>query len=484
MRCIYNKKIKNERGSATIEALISFTGFLFVIFTILNIVNFCRVQMLISNAIDTTTKELSQYSYFYEMSGLQKFSKDIADNSAIGANNINDVIGTVDNLYSSLGSVIDNTAEHLTNVQNAVEEGNSVMDSVQNALVGIKNDGTNIETSMNAVMSAFDTVQDNPLLYMKSIVAVAGNEALNLLKSHIIAAPLAKLFTAKHFGATVSEADECLKNLGVVDGIEGMNFKMSTIFSSNEPEDVHIVVYYKLRITQIFGWVTLEVPMCKESVARAWLGGDDVILKVEPVTSASETDNEEETNDETEPESSTEEESNDDNIEEVNIEGSYWHLPEKDEWNFNPKQKAFIDLMMTSKGITQDTAAMYMYGRDKNNHAYGVTYCVDKSNASYIAIEAFSMSYEMIEEKEKQYIESEGAYGYEPGTTTDYTYIVYVPENISDETLSDIKNEVTKELYIPYKESSENKTGLKLNVTIEYVKAGGNYDYRTRGNNQ
>ena len=165
MRRIYNKKIKSERGSATDEALISFTGFMFVIFTNLNIVNFCRVQMLISNAIDTTTKELSQYSYFYEMSGLQKFSKDIADNSTIGANNINDVIGTVDNLYSSLGSAVDNTAEHLTNVQNAVEQGNSVMDSVQNALVGIKNDRKNIETSMNAVMSAFDTVQDNPLLY-------------------------------------------------------------------------------------------------------------------------------------------------------------------------------------------------------------------------------------------------------------------------------------------------------------------------------
>ena len=125
-----------------------------------------------------------------------------------------------------------------------------------------------------------------------------------------------------------------------------------------------------------------------------------------------------------------------------------------------------------------------MYGRDKNNHAYGVTYCVDKSKARHIAVEAFSMSYEMIKMKEDMYIESEGADGYEPGTTKDYTYIVYVPENISDETLSDIQNEVTKELYIPYKESSENKTGLKLNVTIEYVKAGGNYDYRTRGNNQ
>ena len=53
----------NEKGAATIEAVVSFTGFLFVIFTLLNIVNFCRAQMLVSNAVDTVAKELTQYSY-------------------------------------------------------------------------------------------------------------------------------------------------------------------------------------------------------------------------------------------------------------------------------------------------------------------------------------------------------------------------------------------------------------------------------------
>lgn len=52
MKWIRNAR-KNRRGSATIEGVISFTGFLFVIFTLLNIVNFCRAQMLISNAVDS-----------------------------------------------------------------------------------------------------------------------------------------------------------------------------------------------------------------------------------------------------------------------------------------------------------------------------------------------------------------------------------------------------------------------------------------------
>ena len=42
------EKLKEDEASAVVEAVISFTGFLFVIFTRLNVVNLCRAQMLIS----------------------------------------------------------------------------------------------------------------------------------------------------------------------------------------------------------------------------------------------------------------------------------------------------------------------------------------------------------------------------------------------------------------------------------------------------
>ena len=151
--------------------------------------------MLISNAVDTATKEISQYSYFYKMSGLQKFSEDISSNAEEGKTNLNDVLSTVDGLYTSLGTAVDNTADNVTNVKNSVEAGNADIDQIKNTIAGIKSDGTNIKTAMSSVMSAYSTVQDNPMLYLKSIVAVAGNEALDLAKSHIIAAPLAKMFT-------------------------------------------------------------------------------------------------------------------------------------------------------------------------------------------------------------------------------------------------------------------------------------------------
>ena len=57
---------------------------------------------------------------------------------------------------------------------------------------------------------------------MQSVVAVAGSEGLDFIKSHLIAAPLAKALIVKHFGDSREEADAALERLGVVDGIEGL----------------------------------------------------------------------------------------------------------------------------------------------------------------------------------------------------------------------------------------------------------------------
>ncbi len=278
----YRKKHNKDgqKGAVTVEAVVAFVGFLFVIFTILNVVNFCRAQVLVSNAVDTVTKELTQYSYLYNISGLQKFDSDIHDIGQTGKDNLNAVAGSVGNLYSAMSTAVGTSIEEGTNLANATMDGSVTEDMVTTALNSLEADGTNISTSINNMTTEFATVGDNPVLYMKSIVAVAGSEGLDALKSHLIAAPLAKALMVKHFGGSWSEADRQLEALGVVDGLDGMNFGMSTLFCEGEEEDVHIVLYYKLKVVQLFPWADFEAAMCKESHARAWLGGDDVVVKV------------------------------------------------------------------------------------------------------------------------------------------------------------------------------------------------------------
>lgn len=59
------RKLKSESGSVTVEATISLSAFMFAIVTILTIINICIVQARVSYAINTTAKEISQYSYLY-----------------------------------------------------------------------------------------------------------------------------------------------------------------------------------------------------------------------------------------------------------------------------------------------------------------------------------------------------------------------------------------------------------------------------------
>ncbi len=491
MKLFNFKKLNKERGSATIEAVISFTGFLFVIFTILNVSNFCRAQMLISNAVDTATKEITQYSYFYKMSGLQKLSEDVAGHANDGKTNLNSVVDTVGGLYSSLTGAVDNTTEHATNIKNAVDEGTVNMDDIQNTLASVKNDGTNIKTSMDSVMSAYNAVLDNPLLYMKSIIAVAGNESLNMIKSHIIAAPLARAFTIKHFGETTEEADKTLEALGVVDGIDGLNFKMSTIFSSETPEDVHIVVYYKLRIVQLFNWATLEVPMCKESVARAWLGGDNVQKLVAPMVPEVEeetTDSEQTDTGEETPEDTTEPTTEESTTEKVDITGSYWHLDANGKFMAvldgrygSDVGRDFLHHLSMENGYPQATQSTSETLKKDNPkqlfQSYTITSGNDDTDSSiFIGVLGGLKS---IEEN------LEANDGDEKVERTLY-YEVYVPENISEEDYNKLKEEIEEaeeklDQHIEAVNSEGNTSGITTAKNAEYeiriIKAGGNYDY-------
>ena len=477
--------LRNENASATVEAAISFTGFLFVIFTILNIVNFCRVQMLISNAIDTATKEISQYSYFYKMSGLQKFDQEITAYGQEGAGNINDIIGTVDGLYKSVGTAVDNSTQNVTNIQNAIEEGNPDIGAIIDAINSVKTDATNIDTSINAIEDAVTSVGDNPLLYIRSIVAVAGSEGLELIKSHVLAAPLAKMFTIKHFGANKTEANDALKRMGIVDGLAGMNFKMSTLFSKNEPENVHIIVHYKMKVLQLFGWQTFEVNMCKESVARAWLGGDDVtnIVKNNTISTSSQQGGSSQAEDS---ESATVEEnttqSEESNTEkEVDTTDSYWVLPTSDEDYYNQQLAAFDEHLVKEYDIDREQMilANTLYGRNKSGTAYGMTYCVDSKSADDIAGYAYHDILEQIQDKEEMYKEKDGKEGYKPGSTTGLVYVVYVPENIPDEELNQIKTKVSSisDSYREYAKNTFDDSVANIPITFTYEKVGGNYKY-------
>lgn len=247
---------KKEKGAASIEATISLTIFVFVIMAIYMLINYCLVQAKVSYAINTTAKEMSQYSYFYHVFGLD----DLDDKLANGKTQAVDAFNSFNQLLS------DSTAEIKEIEENPTDYFSSVLDGEKTE------DLTEVYKQIQDVSANVSDVVNDPVEFIKSMASLAGEEAWEHVKSNVIAAPLAKGMTRRHFGNSTKSADAYLKNLGVVDGFEGLNFNMTTMFEDGS-DDIKIVVYYNVNLATGLPF-DLNVSICQQASTRAWLGGD------------------------------------------------------------------------------------------------------------------------------------------------------------------------------------------------------------------
>ena len=489
----HGKEFNNQRGSATIEAVIGFTAFLFAIFTILGLVNFCRAQMLVSSAVDTAAKEMSQYAYFYQMSGLQKFEEQLDDNASVGKNNINEVIGTVDQLYSSINGAVEQTVQEKTNVANMIAAGDADLQTFENAITGIENSAEGVMQGITGVGNALKDVGNDPLLYMRSLVALIGSEGMEAAK-RAVAVPLARSFVSKHFGEDTDAANEKLESLGIEGGLDSMNFNLSNIFSDDEHQDIEITVIYKVKLFQVFDWVVLEANVSKVAVCRAWLGGDDVIVKAvsteqpslgpaDPTTDGEETD---ETTDNTDPT----EETTDPTEPSVDITDSIWHRDDGDNYDGYERDQGFWDKFREEETLMPKNGNYY-YGADADGKPTNVAYTFEHATSAddinfHFLLESQELAADRDNNKDQQFTSSD-----EPIRTV---MIIYVPENISEEEKNKIyqKAQKAEQEFLDWYANSyatgseEIKKSLKENYVytgfeIDIRPAGGNYDYAAGG---
>ena len=95
----------NQEGSVTIEATISLTAFLFMFIMIYSIVTVCRTQATIQVAINSTAKELSQYSYVYSITGLHSAMKNLQENAQDTKADTNALAGDIADVFSGIQSI-------------------------------------------------------------------------------------------------------------------------------------------------------------------------------------------------------------------------------------------------------------------------------------------------------------------------------------------------------------------------------------------
>ena len=489
-----------QRGSATVEAVVGFTAFLLAIFTILGLANFCRAQLLVSAAMDTAAKEMAQYSYFYEISGLSKFEKSLDMNGKKGTDNINKIIGTVDTLYSSVNGAVKQGVTEIKNTQEMVAAGQFDTSAIETSISNVGSEVQGLKLGIEGVVNAFKDVGNDPLLYMRSIVALLASEGMELAK-RAVAVPLTKAFVSKHFGDNAREADAVLENLGIVDGLDGMNFNLSKIFSDSEHKEIELVVHYKVKLAKVFDWVILEAKLSKTACCRAWLGGDHVLVTVKPDPapatpagdgggSGESGETGEETPDDsvedpTDPTDSTEETTAPTEPEKSMNSTGNWALQHDPSGYYHSKRTEAFQDMFEAETIFDVRTDEFVY-HEVEGEAVGYGYDVFAGwNQDYYGIlkdagpETMSVKVEAaLKEMAKTHYKSDGSvqefYG--------YVHTIYVPENIPDDQYNAIVEDAQTVMENMQKMIAEDTTGIPkdLKVTIMIKPAGGQYDYNSK----
>lgn len=273
-----------EQGAAIIEAVLCLTIFITAIFFILSFINLCRAQTVVSNAVDATAKEMSQYAYFCHLIGWDKIDQGASASVAKDRENFNDIIGGVDAIYGVFESV---TSDGMMNskkvgdvVQGAtqVATGTNTVEEVVSNLTDGNVSLANLSEKMDSMKTAYQSF-DGPMDMIKSMGQIMLTEGLSVIKSQLIAAPMASALMEKHFEINGQGAEEYLSSLRIVipnegDPMSAFNLKLSTIFAPTSPNDIHIVAYYQVQAVNFFNFEFGTVTLCKEAVTRAWLGGD------------------------------------------------------------------------------------------------------------------------------------------------------------------------------------------------------------------
>lgn len=189
---------RSQKGSLTIEASISYSIFLMVIVTFLYIIRIVYLYGLVQHAVSQTAKELSMYSYLYQVSGVNDLREGIAD--AVGGRTqaFHEDVGQVITFYEEFSSG-DTTAAY-----NGTTDPKELLKNIGAAMLG--------EAGKEVNQQLFEMV------------------ARSMIESYIGA-------DSKGRGA-----DERLKALRVVGGLSGLHLSSSSFFEDGKTIDL-IVCY-------------------------------------------------------------------------------------------------------------------------------------------------------------------------------------------------------------------------------------------------
>lgn len=245
-------KTKSEKGSFTIEAILSLSIFMFAFVTIVSLATIAKVESTTQYAIDQVAKEISQYYYIAERVGV--------------ANTNSDGIGEIDGAVQAIFDFTDKSSSVAGNyTSTTASDLGSMLDTFSN----VGNDVNEVTAAAQNVYSSFGPIFEDPKGIVSSLATMMVKEVGNELITKIIAQPLCKALVPKYITSN-GDADATLEKMGVIGGLDGLDFRMSSFLS--DQRSINVVVIYQIKVNG-FGIFDDTLVIKQTASTAAWVSG-------------------------------------------------------------------------------------------------------------------------------------------------------------------------------------------------------------------
>ncbi len=260
---------RRESGMITVEGVLSLVPFILVIMGIISFINIFMVHNKMQYAIFQVGSELSAYTYFYEALGIRAGDAEFNNDADRETTEIDKTIADTTNLLGQL-STLNETVQNVgsngvggleTDLDNLEEEARKAKEAGQNAW----------ESAKTLFSDPEDLIRNVVYLGLQEAEGLAKTFLLELIATSMIDNYLTS--EAPHFNPMT--ADEYLKSMGVVNGMGGLYFDKSELFTDDENSMIDIVVEYDVEVFAYKLFFTdPTVHVVQRCCVPAWLDGD------------------------------------------------------------------------------------------------------------------------------------------------------------------------------------------------------------------
>ena len=120
----------------------------------------------------------------------------------------------------------------------------NTIDDISKTYKDMQDNFKNVKNASQELYGSFKSIADNPMAIMSSMATMLKNGAGNVAVCRIIAQPLSKALVQKYISNN-GNIDDTLEAMGVVDGMDGIDFGLSTF--AIDGKTVNVVAVIKIK---------------------------------------------------------------------------------------------------------------------------------------------------------------------------------------------------------------------------------------------